>query len=97
MKRSNNLIADFPAAYARKPNRSDRLLAKSDKKPDKKLDKTTDDTTDKSSDQAPSRTTEREATPSTANLAGFCAPRQHPHRTHAIVSVAPFYVETEAA
>jgi hypothetical protein len=33
---------------------------------------------------------------SAANLAGFFARRQHPHRTHAAISVAPFYVETEA-
>jgi hypothetical protein len=32
-----------------------------------------------------------------SNLAGFFARRQHPHHTHATASVAPFYVETEAA
>jgi hypothetical protein len=37
------------------------------------------------------------ANPSRANLAGFSARRQRPHRIPATVSVAPFYVETEAA
>jgi hypothetical protein len=34
---------------------------------------------------------------SAPNLAGFFTRRQHPHPTHATASVAPFYVETEAA
>jgi hypothetical protein len=97
MKRSNSLIADVPPPSPLEPNRPDRLHAKSDEKSDKNPDNKTADTTDKSSDQAPGRLTEHEAAPSAANLAGFCGRRQHPHCKHATVSVAPFYVETEAA
>jgi hypothetical protein len=65
-----------------------------------------DHKTDKSSDQVTGQLTGHEVAPkaanpkapnsSAANLAGFCARRQHPRRTRATASVAPFYVETEA-
>jgi hypothetical protein len=86
MKRSNNLIADFPPPAPREPNRPDPPPAKPH-----------DETgSDKSSDQVPDRSTEHQVALTTANLAGFHARRQHPPRTHATASVAPFYVETEA-
>jgi hypothetical protein len=88
MKRSNNLIADFPPPAPREPNRPDPPPAKPHDE--------TGSNTDKSSDQVPDRSTEHQAALTTANLAGFHARRQHPPRTHATDSVAPFYVETEA-
>jgi hypothetical protein len=93
MKRSNNLIADFPPPPPREPNRPDRPPALS---PDE-----TGNRTDKSSGRVPERSTEHQLAPTAAsqwpaNLAGFRARRQRPHRTHATASVAPFYVETEA-
>jgi hypothetical protein len=87
MKRSNNLIADFPPPAPREPNRPDPPPAKP---PD-------ETGSDKSSDPVPDRSTEHQVALTTANLAGFHARRQHPPRTHATASVAPFYVETEAA
>jgi hypothetical protein len=88
MKRSNNLIADFPPPAPLEPNRPDPPPARSHDK--------TGNNTDNSSNQMPDRSTEHQVALSTANLAGFYARRQHPHRTHATASVAPFYVETEA-
>jgi hypothetical protein len=88
MKRSNNLIADFPPPAPREPNRPDPPPAKPHDE--------TGSNTDKSSAPVPDRSTEHQVALTTANLAGFHARRQHPPRTHATASVAPFYVETEA-